>query len=62
MSILHFENEEERIRFIEDLSNHLSISINCETNYDCYSDREYSNISVSLYFDEHLISNDIGSF
>ena len=62
MSILHFENEEERIRFIGDLSNHLSISINCETNYDCYSDREYSSLSVSLYFDEQIISNDSGSF
>jgi len=62
MSILHFETEEERVRFIEMLSSHLSISISCETDYDCYSDREHLRASVTLYFDGQEISSDSDTF
>lgn len=62
MSILNFETEEERIRFVEELSNHLSISISCDSDYDYYSDRQCSTISISLTFDGHVISSDTDSF
>ena len=62
MSILHFETEEERVRFIEALSSHLSISISCEADYDCYSNREYSRARVTLYFDDQEISSDSDTF
>lgn len=62
MSILSFETEEERTRFIEELSSHLSITISCDSDYDYYSDRQYSTISVSLTFDGYVISSDRDSF
>lgn len=62
MSILNFETEEERRIFIEELSSHLSISLSCDSDYDYYSDRQYSTISVSLSFDGQVISFDSNSF
>lgn len=61
MSILNFQTEEERRIFIEELSSHLSISLSCDSDYDYYSDRQYSTISVSLSFDGQVISFDSNS-